>query len=150
MLGVLALCAVLGAGLLGAAAMRKEAAYYYTPGKLLAENPSAGTALRLGGMVVDKSIVHASDGITISFMATDGAKQVPVRFRGIVPDLFKEGSGMVADGAMDGKGVFVATRILAKHDERYMPPEVARDMMKTGNSISPVPATSPKKPATQT
>src|SRR3546814_5383469 len=82
--------------------------------------------MRLGGMVAGGSIRHLADGVTIRFDATDGKASIPVEFTGIVPDLFAEESGMVADGRMRADGVFVADRILAKHDERYMPPQMGR------------------------
>ncbi len=82
-------------------------------------------------MVADKSIVHDPDGVTTRFVVTDGKATVAVRFTGITPDLFKENSGVVAEGAFEKDGTFIATNILAKHDERYMPPQVAGEMHKT-------------------
>ena len=127
-LAVVALVAVIGAGLFGASALRTEAAYSYTPARMIAARPDVGDQLRLGGMVAAGSVVRSPDGVSIQFVATDGKGSVPVKFTGIVPDLFREGSGMVADGTMGANGVFVADRILAKHDERYMPPSVAKEM----------------------
>jgi cytochrome c-type biogenesis protein CcmE len=83
-----------------------------------------GKAIRLGGMVVKGSLRHASDGVTLHFVVTDGKATVPATFSGIAPDLFREGSGVVAEGAFDRSGRFVATNLLAKHDERYMPREL--------------------------
>jgi cytochrome c-type biogenesis protein CcmE len=82
-------------------------------------------------MVTQGSLKRLPDGVTINFMVTDNAASVPVRFSGIVPSLFREGSGVVADGRFDATGTFIADTILAKHDERYMPPQVAGAMHKT-------------------
>jgi cytochrome c-type biogenesis protein CcmE len=86
--------------------------------------------IRLGGMVTSGSLVKAADGVTLSFVVHDENNQIPVRFRGIPPDLFKEGSGVVAEGAFDGK-TFVANNLLAKHDENYKPPQMAGKEHKT-------------------
>jgi cytochrome c-type biogenesis protein CcmE len=136
-LAALALAAVVGAGFIGASALRTEAAYFYTPARLIAARPNVGEALRLGGMVKQGSIKREADGVSIRFLASDGKADVPVQFTGIVPDLFREGNGMVADGAMGAGGIFVAEKILAKHDERYMPPSVAKEMEQSGDTLSP-------------
>jgi cytochrome c-type biogenesis protein CcmE len=127
-LALLALVAVLGAGLLAMSALKDQAAYFYTPGDIAKDGVPVGKAIRLGGMVVDHSIVHAADGVTIDFRVTDGTDSVPVRFRGIVPDLFREKSGVVAEGRFVSPALFVADTILAKHDENYMPPQMAGKM----------------------
>ena len=126
----LAIAAVLGAALLAMSALKDQAAYFYTPSDAVRDRVQPGRAVRLGGMVADGSIRHEADGLTIRFLVTDGAQTVPVRYRGIVPDLFKEKSGVVAEGSFRPDGAFVATNILAKHDERYMPPQAAGDMHK--------------------
>jgi len=118
-----ALIAVLAAVLLAMWGLRDRASYFYTPADIAAGKASQGQAMRLGGMVERGSIQRQSDGVTIHFVVTDGKARTPVRYRGIVPDLFREGSGAVAEGRMDN-GTFVADTILAKHDERYMPPEL--------------------------
>jgi cytochrome c-type biogenesis protein CcmE len=123
-LAALAVVGVAGAGVLGASALRDEAAYFRTPAEVQAGQAVTGEAMRLGGMVQAGSIKRLDDGVTIRFVATDGKADLPVEFTGIVPDLFAEESGMVADGRMRADGVFVADRILAKHDERYMPPQM--------------------------
>ena len=123
-LAVVALAGVTGAGVLGASALRDEAAYFRTPGEIKAGKAIIGEPMRLGGMVAKGSIERQSDGVTIRFVATDGKASVPVQFTGIVPDLFAEESGMVADGRMRADGTFVADKILAKHDEKYMPPQM--------------------------
>jgi len=123
-LAVVALCGVAGAGVLAASALRDEAAYFRTPAEVKAGHAEVGEAMRLGGMVAGGSIKRQADGLTIDFIATDGKASIPVQYKGIVPDLFAENSDMVADGRMRADGVFVADRILAKHDERYMPPQM--------------------------
>jgi cytochrome c-type biogenesis protein CcmE len=125
-LALLALVALIGAGLLAASALKDQAAYFYAPGDLAAANVPPGKRIRLGGMVADKSIRRVGDGVTIDFIVSDGRAQTPVRFRGIPPDLFKENSGVVAEGSFNASGLFIADNILAKHDERYMPPELAK------------------------
>ena len=123
-LALVALVALVGAGLLAASALKDEAAYVYAPGDVKAKGVEPGKAIRLGGMVVKGSLKRAPDGVTMSFDVTDGNATVPATFSGIAPDLFKEGSGVVAEGSFDDKGTFIATNLLAKHDERYMPREL--------------------------
>jgi cytochrome c-type biogenesis protein CcmE len=120
---VAALAAVLLAVLLAMWGLRDRAAYFYTPAEVAAGKVAAGQPMRLGGMVERGSILRQPDGVTIRFMMTDGEAQTPVIYRGIVPDLFREGSGAVAEGRLQN-GSFIADTILAKHDERYMPPEL--------------------------
>ena len=133
---LLAVAALIGAALLAMSALKSQAAYFYTPTDATRDGVEPGRAVRLGGMVADKSIKRGADGVTIDFVVTDGQNTVPVRFKGIVPDLFKENSGVVAEGTFQAGGGFVATNILAKHDERYMPPQIAGDMHKT-TSLEP-------------
>ena len=118
-----ALVAVLVAVLLAMWGLRNQASFFFTPADIVAGNATDGQAARLGGMVEKGSVRHDPDGVTIRFVVTDGKAQTPVVYRGIVPDLFREGSGAVAEGRMQ-RGTFVADTILAKHDERYMPPEL--------------------------
>jgi cytochrome c-type biogenesis protein CcmE len=118
-----AFVAVLVAVMLAMWGLRAKASYFYTPADIAAGKAVEGQATRLGGMVEKGSIEHQSDGITIRFEVTDGKAATPVVYRGIVPDLFREGSGAVAEGRLE-HGTFVADQILAKHDERYMPPEL--------------------------
>jgi len=118
-----AVVAVLVAVLLGMWGLRSQASFFYTPADIIAGKATEGQAARLGGMVEKGSIHHDPDGVTIRFLVTDGKAETPVVYRGIVPDLFREGSGAVAEGRMQ-RGTFVADTILAKHDERYMPPEL--------------------------
>ena len=118
-----ALVAVLAAVLLAMWGLRDRASYFYTPAEVAAGKAEQGRGIRLGGMVERGSIQRLADGVTILFVLTDGQARTPVRYRGIVPDLFREGSGAVAEGRLQN-GTFVADTILAKHDERYMPPEL--------------------------
>ena len=123
---VLVICAavaVLFAVLLAMWGLRDQASYFYTPADIVSGKPEEGRAVRLGGMVEAGSIERQADGVTIRFVVTDRKAKTPVSYRGIVPDLFREGSGVVAEGRVR-QGEFVADTILAKHDERYMPPEL--------------------------
>jgi cytochrome c-type biogenesis protein CcmE len=118
-----AVAALILAVLLAMWGLRDRASYFYTPADIAAGKAHSGQAIRLGGMVERGSVRREADGVTIRFVVTDGQGRTPVVFRGIVPDLFREGSGAVAAGRMES-GRFVADTILAKHDERYMPPEL--------------------------
>lgn len=118
----LALVAVMGAVLLAMWGLADRAAYFRTPADIVAGKSADGEPIRLGGMV-EKGSLKRSDGTSVAFVVRDGAARVPVTYRGILPDLFREGSGMVAEGRM-ARGIFVADMILAKHDERYMPPQI--------------------------
>ncbi|HTN15406.1 MAG TPA: cytochrome c maturation protein CcmE [Sphingomonadaceae bacterium] len=120
----IALAVLIAAGLLAAWALRSQASYFYVPSELVASPPEPGQAVRLGGMVQTGSLKTAADGVTIDFLVGDGDAKVPVRYSGIVPDLFTEGSGVVAEGRMDANGTFVADNLLAKHDENYVPREL--------------------------
>lgn len=124
----LAIVAVLGAVLLSMSALSDQAAYFYAPADVERKGIPLDRAVRIGGMVRQGSIQRAPDGVTIQFVVgDDSAATIPVRYTGITPDLFKENSGVVADGRFQPNGTFVADEILAKHDENYMPPELARD-----------------------
>ena len=120
---LLALTAVSAAGALGLSALGDTATYFYSPSDVAAKGVAPGEPARLGGMVQAGSLKKT--GTTLSFVVGDGMKTVPVRFDGIAPDLFREGSGMIADGRFDESGTFIADNILAKHDETYKPPEDA-------------------------
>ncbi|MEJ2408947.1 MAG: cytochrome c maturation protein CcmE [Novosphingobium sp.] len=121
---VIALVVLIGAGLLAAWALRNQASYFYVPSEIAANPPAPDRAVRLGGMVEKGSIRTEPDGVTIAFVVQDGKASVPVVFRGIVPSLFVEGSGVVAEGKMRADGTFVASNLLAKHDENYVPREM--------------------------
>jgi cytochrome c-type biogenesis protein CcmE len=124
-LALVAVVALSSAGFIAAAALREEASYFYTPTTLVKAQVAPGKAVRLGGMVQKNSIVRAKDGVSISFIVQDQAAIQKVVYRGITPDLFVEGSGVVADGRLRADGVFVAESLLAKHDENYVPKELA-------------------------
>jgi cytochrome c-type biogenesis protein CcmE len=129
---ILAILCVLGAVLLAMSALRDQAAYFYAPGDMKAERPPVGRAIRVGGMVKAGSLKHKKDGVTIEFRIHDETQEtIKVRFRGIPPDLFKEESGVVAEGRFQEDGWFVADEILAKHDENYRPPEAAGEKHKS-------------------
>jgi cytochrome c-type biogenesis protein CcmE len=129
-LALAALGAVVGSGVLAMSAIGDRASYFYAPGDVAKAAPAEGQAVRLGGMVTPGTIRRGADGVTLAFTVHDEASAVNVVFKGIPPDLFKEGSGVVAEGAFQGK-TFVATNLLAKHDENYMPPKVAGVQHKT-------------------
>lgn len=130
-LALAALVALTGAALLAMSALKDQASYFYTPGDALRDHVAPGKAVRLGGMVEKGSLHREADGVTIDFRVTDGVATVAARYTGIVPDLFREGSGVVAEGRFTAPGQFAADTVLAKHDERYMPPQVAGAMHET-------------------
>ena len=121
---VIALVVLIGAGLLAAWALRNQASYFYVPSEIVANPPDPDRGVRLGGMVEKGSLRTERDGVTIGFVVQDGTARVPVRFSGIVPSLFVEGSGVVAEGRMGGDGTFIADNLLAKYDENYVPREM--------------------------
>jgi cytochrome c-type biogenesis protein CcmE len=125
---ILAAVAVIGAVLLAMWGLRDNAAFFYAPADVARKGIPLERNIRIGGMVKGGSIKRAPDGVTIDFVVGDETPAtIPVRFTGIAPDLFKENSGVVAEGKFQPSGLFVADEILAKHDENYMPPELARD-----------------------
>ena len=130
-LGLLVLVAAL---VLAMAGLKDNISYFYAPTELLAEEYEADKSIRLGGMVEDGSF-QRSEGLQLSFRITDFNASIPVVYSKILPDLFREGQGVNAEGALGCDGVFVATRILAKHDEKYMPPEVAQSLKKQDISL---------------
>ena len=113
-------------------AFQQNLLYFYSPSQLQAEDISTGQVFRLGGLVVDGSVERQSDGITTVFDLTDTAESVTVTYTGLLPDLFREGQGIVAQGKLNEQGIFVAQEVLAKHDENYMPPEVAEALKDAG------------------
>lgn len=121
---LIALGVLIAAALLAAWALRSQASYFYVPSDILADPPEPDRGVRLGGMVEKGSLRTEPDGVTIAFVVGDGKARVPVRFAGIVPSLFVEGSGVVAEGRMGADGTFVAENLLAKHDENYVPREL--------------------------
>ncbi|MFN7174869.1 MAG: cytochrome c maturation protein CcmE [Thermaurantiacus tibetensis] len=130
----LALAAVVGAGLLAIPALEDKATFFYAPSDLAANPPAPGARIRLGGLVKDGSVSRENDGLTLVFTVTDGARETRVRYTGLVPDLFREGQGVVATGRLGPDGGFAAEELLAKHDETYMPPEVAKSLGRAGGA----------------
>ena len=106
-------------------ALQENINLFFSPSQVVAGEAPANTSFRLGGMVVDGSVKRADDSLEVSFMVTDYQATVPVVYTGILPDLFAEGEGVVASGRLDASGTLQADEVLAKHDENYMPPEVA-------------------------
>lgn len=111
-------------------AFRKNLVFFFTPTQVLAGEAPRGQSLRIGGLVENGTLQRQADGVTVSFVVTDLAHKVTVNYRGILPDLFKEGKGVVAQGRLNADHVFVADQVLAKHDENYMPPEAAEALRK--------------------
>ncbi len=104
-------------------AFRSNLVFFYSPSQVAAKEAPVGRTFRLGGLVEAGSLKR--DGVNVNFVVTDTVHEIPVRYEGILPDLFKEGKGVVAQGEVGGDGIFVAREVLAKHDENYMPPEAA-------------------------
>ena len=118
--GVLALASALVLN-----AFRSNLVFFFSPSQVMANEAPRGKAFRIGGLVESGSVKRADDGLTVHFRVTDTAQTIPVVFTGILPDLFKEGKGVVAQGRLGTDGVFAASEVLAKHDENYMPPDAA-------------------------
>ncbi len=112
-------------------AMRGAIVYFYTPSDVVTKSVEAGQRFRLGGLVAGGS-VNRGDGTKVGFSVTDTIETIKVRYDGVLPDLFREGQGVIAEGKLDGSGVFQADTVLAKHDETYMPPEVAKSLKEKG------------------
>jgi cytochrome c-type biogenesis protein CcmE len=106
-------------------AFQQNLVFFFTPSQVVAKEAPQGRTFRIGGMVETGSVQRQPDGVTVRFMVTDTAKSIPVTYRGALPDLFREGKGVVAQGRISADGVFQASEVLAKHDENYMPPEAA-------------------------
>ncbi|MBI3937484.1 MAG: cytochrome c maturation protein CcmE [Betaproteobacteria bacterium] len=106
-------------------AFQKNLVFFFTPTQVAANEAPQGRAFRIGGLVEPGSVKRRPDGVTVQFAVTDTAKSIPVLYRGVLPDLFREGKGVVTQGRLGPDGVFQASEVLAKHDENYMPPEAA-------------------------
>ena len=113
-------------------AFRDSIVFFNSPSDVVEKQPSPGTRIRIGGLVKDGSVVRSSN-LAVRFEVTDGKSDIPVSYQGLLPDLFREGQGVVAEGALDRGGVLNADTILAKHDEKYMPKEVADALKKSGH-----------------
>jgi cytochrome c-type biogenesis protein CcmE len=128
---VLVACIVAGvaiAGTLALRAFRENVMFYFDPTKVANGEVKPGQKFRLGGMVVVGSIVRTPGTLEVNFKVTDFNRELPVRYSGVLPNLFKENAGMVADGRLNEQGVFVADEVLAKHDEKYMPPAMKKSL----------------------
>jgi cytochrome c-type biogenesis protein CcmE len=149
------------AGVLALSAFRKNVTFFFDPTQVAAGQVPAGERFRLGGMVTEGSLKRAPGSLEVRFVVTDFSHQVPVSYTGVLPDLFREGAGVVAHGHLGPDGTFIADEVLAKHDEKYMPPEVARSLKRRhGESrtetesatsppaAAPAPAAAPTPPAT--
>lgn len=126
----LGLVALAVAAVLVLNAFQSNLVFFFTPTQVANGEVPQGRSFRIGGMVESGSLTREGDGLTVHFTVTDMAKRVPVTFKGILPDLFKEGKGAVAQGQLGADGTFIASEVLAKHDENYMPPEVAEALAK--------------------
>ncbi len=111
-------------------AFQENLVFFFTPSQIAAKEAPQGRTFRIGGMVEKGSLKRQADGVTVQFTVTDTAKSIPVTYRGSLPDLFREGKGVVAQGRLGADGVFHANEVLAKHDENYMPPEAAEAVKK--------------------
>ena len=128
----LGMLALFGAAALVLTAFEENVVYFYSPTDLAEKQVAPAQMIRIGGLVEEGSVKQDGDGLTIAFKVTDTQRSVPVVYRGILPDLFREGQGVVTEGRLGANGVFVASEVLAKHDENYMPPEVAEALKKAG------------------
>ena len=111
---------------------RENMMFFLSPAEVVEGKAPAGKVFRLGGLVVDGSVQHSPDSLAVAFTLTDHQSEVVVNFNGILPDLFREGQGIIARGAINEEGVFIAEEVLAKHDENYMSPEVAAALKERG------------------
>jgi cytochrome c-type biogenesis protein CcmE len=136
-----ALWIVAGVAALGVAttlvlnAFQSNLVFFFTPTQVAANEAPRNRSFRIGGLVEEGSVVRDKDALTVRFRVTDTAKTIPVIFTGILPDLFREGKGVVAQGRLDSDGTFKAAEVLAKHDENYMPPEAAHALEKAGKPM---------------
>lgn len=132
---ILAILAGVGIAVaLALSALQQNINLFYTPTQIAAGEAPEGTRIRAGGMVEEGSVQRTNDSLTVSFRVTDYAHAVTIRFQGILPDLFREGQGIVALGRMNADGILIADEVLAKHDENYMPPEVTQALEQSGKS----------------
>ena len=140
MLWVLAGVALVGLAVtLVLRALDANVMFFYSPSQVRAGEVPEGAAFRIGGLVEEGSLQRSADGLQVQFVVTDQAQRVPVRYQCLLPDLFKEGKGVVASGRLQGDGVFAATEVLAKHDENYMPPEAAKALEDAAQSMKAQP-----------
>ncbi|WP_438393392.1 cytochrome c maturation protein CcmE [Caballeronia sp. DA-9] len=124
-----------GAALLVLNAFNSNVMFFVTPSQLAADKVAPMARLRVGGLVERGSVQRDPEGLTVRFMITDTAREIPVVYRGVLPDLFREGRGVVAQGRLSPEGVFVADQVLAKHDENYMPPDAAEAIRRARSTV---------------
>jgi cytochrome c-type biogenesis protein CcmE len=147
---LLVLGIVCGVGIAAALALnafRRNVTFFFDPTQVSQGQVSAGQDFRLGGMVQEGSLKRAPGSLEVSFVVTDFAHEVSVHYAKVLPDLFREGAGVVAHGHLDGAGTFMADEVLAKHDEKYMPPEVARSLKRRHGESRAAPAAPDAAPA---
>ena len=118
-------------------AFQSNLVFFFSPSQVADKEAPVNKTFRLGGMVEKGSLKRLPDGLTVEFLVTDTAKTIPVRYKGILPDLFREGKGVVAQGRLGADGTFHASEVLAKHDENYMPPEAADAIAKAQKGVLP-------------
>ena len=144
---------LIGLGALGGAtamvlaAFNDNLVFFYSPSELAAQHVGPDRRIRIGGLVEEHSLAHAESGKSVTFRVTDGNKELSVAYDGILPDLFREGQGVVAEGKLRADGTFAASSVLAKHDEKYMPREVADALKKSGRWQEGMPVSAVLKPA---
>lgn len=137
LVAVLLILVVLGAaGAIAVWSLQQNLLYFQSPSQVAQQEMPAGRDFRLGGLVKAGSLARDTDSLAVGFVVTDGRAEIPVRFDGILPDLFREGKGVIAIGALDHAGTFQAHDVLAKHDENYMPPEVADALREAGHPMN--------------
>jgi len=130
------LAALAAAAALILTAFQQNLVFFFTPSQVAANEAPLGRTFRIGGLVESGSVKRQTDGVTVRFIVTDTAKSIPVMYRGALPDLFREGKGVVAQGRIGGDGVFQASEVLAKHDENYMPPEAAEALKRASETAN--------------
>jgi cytochrome c-type biogenesis protein CcmE len=130
------LAALAAAAALILTAFQQNLVFFFTPSQVAANEAPLGRTFRIGGLVESGSVKRQTDGVTVRFIVTDTAKSIPVLYRGALPDLFREGKGVVAQGRIGGDGVFQASEVLAKHDENYMPPEAAEALKRASETAN--------------
>jgi len=132
----LILAGVAAASVVAFYSLQQNLLYFQSPSEIAAQSMPAGRQFRLGGLVKVGSVQRDEGSLELRFVVTDGLEEIPVQFEGILPDLFREGKGVIARGAFNDAGQFQASEVLAKHDENYMPPEVAEALEKAGHPMS--------------
>ncbi len=128
------IAAIAAAGVLVLGAFQQNLVFFFTPTQVAANEAPTGRSFRIGGLVENGSVKRKPDGVTVQFTVTDTVKNVPVEYRGPLPDLFREGKGVVSQGRLGTDGVFRADEVLAKHDENYMPPEAKHALEQAGKA----------------